>query len=339
MTMFILSLDIGGTKVEANLVSFSKKMKDSFCLASYPLHNEDKLLLLQKERVNTQREKGLDQITKNIVDIVNKTISKSNLSMTSIDAVALSLPGPISYSNGTLPISNTRALENSDFIDRLKQGLNLKAPLLYDNDANCFAYAEHCIGFGPILSSKLNIPIEKLNSFGLILGTGVGGGAIINGKILQGRHGGACEVGHFSLNQSGPLCFCGQRGCAELYLSGPGLKNIHFNNTLKKTDIEPKTIFRNLQKQKCKLSSESLKIYSNYLKILLESIMIFFDPHYIVVGGGLSNQDYIFENFNLGIEHPFIKGNFSPVVKHRISDSAGGLGAALLAYKKLKEKL
>ena len=333
--MYILSLDIGGTKIESNLVFFSKDNRETPCLASYPLQKKETLFLLNKKRIQTQREKGLKHITKNILNLVKETISSSKIELHNLAAISLSLPGPISYSKGTLPVSNTRALENTDFISQLQQELN-QTPLFYENDGNCFAFAEHWLGLGPEISKKIQLPLEKISSFGLILGTGVGGGAIINGKIHQGVHGGAGEVGHFSLNPSGALCFCGQRGCAELYLSGPGLKRTYHENQNGNMETKPESIFKKAQNDECESSVQSLKEYSKYLEILLENIMLFFDPHFIVIGGGLSNQNYIYKNFNPGVEHPFIKNSFSPVAKHRISDAAGGLGAALLAYEKIK---
>ena len=92
------------------------------------------------------------------------------------------------------------------------------------NDANCFALAEAKLGVGKKFDNNST-------SIGVILGTGCGGGIVINGQLFQGTRGGAAEIGHSCLEPNGLECYCGRRGCAELYLSGKGLENIYKNNT------------------------------------------------------------------------------------------------------------
>ena len=160
---------------------------------------------------------------------------------------------------------------------------------------------------------------------GIILGTGCGTGIIWNGKIHSGSKGGAGEAGHHTLDINGPLCYCGRRGCAELFVSGHGFETLFTNETGEK--LSATDIF-----ESDKWSAEYLSRYQNYLANFILNLTNIIEPDYFVLGGGLSNSPHIYEGLQQKIDElHFLKGEPAPkILKHQLGDSAGVIGAALL---------
>lgn len=136
----------------------------------------------------------------------------------------------------------TRVLTAKPLLTDLKKNFKNDVPVYCANDANCFALAEVHLGVGEKYEKEFQISIKQQIAIGIILGTGVGGGLIINGKYYTGKDGGGAEFGHTLLKQDGLNCFCGRRGCAERYLSGSGLEQMAIDE-YKQTD-DSVTIFQ-----------------------------------------------------------------------------------------------
>ena len=245
--MFRLGIDIGGTKLEAALIA------------------EDGLVMARK-RIPTEAHFGCEHIIKRV-----GKVAKEVLGETSNYKVGVGSPGSISPSTGLLKNSNTICLNDQPLKDLIENELN--HPIVIENDANCFALAESILGAGQ----------NYKNVFGLILGTGCGGGIIFNGKRLLGVNLIAGELGHHSIDINGIECWCGKRGCLETYISGSGLEKQYIDQTGKK--LSAKEIFASHTK-------EALKIKKNFYDAYgrgIANICNILDPDIIVIGGGLTH--------------------------------------------------
>ena len=191
------------------------------------------------------------------------------------------------------------------------------------NDANCFALAETQLGV-----VKQLYPAAKV-VFGIILGTGVGGGVVVNGQVLEGFHGLAGEWGHNFLNEAdGPLCYCGKTGCNESILAGPALQRHYATLTGQ---------FRSLKEITERAAGldpaaeATMQRLVNYFGRALGTVVNILDPDVIVIGGGVGNIDRLYtEGVSKVAPYVFDHVFDTPVVKPRLGDSAGVFGAAYL---------
>jgi fructokinase len=187
-----------------------------------------------------------------------------------------------------------------------------------ENDANCFTYVEALKGAGKGYGTLL----------GIIMGTGVGGGICINNTIWSGRHGMAGEWGHFAIDPHGRACYCGNQGCVETKISGSGVEAAFFEafgQYLKMEEIV--TGFRD-KDPRC------LQIFNRFIDDfgrVIGGLVSMFDPDAIVLGGGLSNIE---ELYDIGLDrvsrYAFHDRITTKILRNMLGDSAGVLGAALL---------
>ena len=185
-----------------------------------------------------------------------------------------------------------------------------------ENDANCFALAESSLGAG----KGYNV------IFGVILGTGVGGGIVINGSLHKGRTNIAGEWGHHTLHPNGRQCYCGKQGCVETYISGPALERRWFEITGKKESLQSAT--QNLSSGKAEQwKNEFLENFG----MALANVVDILDPDAIVLGGGVSNVSFLYdEGKKIVYEKVFNDLVNTPILKNKLGDSAGVFGACLL---------
>ena len=184
-----VGIDLGGTKIEGILV-------------------DENYQTITRKRIPTNQEEGYNSILESIKSLVLELVQKSDEKV----SIGICTPGALSLDSGSIKNSNTQCLIGKDIQNDLKNILNQEVSI--ENDANCFALAESKLGAGK--NSNL--------VFGVIMGTGVGGGMIINGKIHHGRNNIAGEWGHHCLRNGGNICYCGNMGCVETYISGPALE-------------------------------------------------------------------------------------------------------------------
>src|SRR5688572_10244069 len=229
--------------------------------------------------------------------------------------VGIGIPGSISPSTDLVKGANSTWLIGKPFRQDLEKALG--RPVRMENDANCFALSEAVDGAGR--GAKV--------VFGVILGIGVGGGIVVDGKVLGGLNAIAGEWGHNPLpawtaeDLPHPDCYCGRKGCIETYLSGPGLSRDHEKRTGKRLDAEAIVA----------LGDESLSRFEERLARALGSVINVLDPDVIVLGGGMSNATRLYA------EVPRLWGRyvFSDQVATRLvppvhGDSSGVRGAAWL---------
>ena len=285
--LYKLGIDLGGSKTEAILL-------------------DDNLNVIQRKRVPTPRNdysQILDTIT---------SLSSELLTNVKNYSIGICSPGAISKKTGLIKNSNTQSLIGKSLKEDLEKKLNQKISM--ENDANCFAMAEATLGVAKAYDVV----------FGVIMGTGVGGGIIINGKIHQGRTNIAGEWGHHTLHQNGNNCYCGKKGCVETYISGPALEK-RWKELTGKSQNMPE-ILQNIHNSK-QWKDEFLKNFGFGLANVIDIL----DPDVIVLGGGLSNIDFLYtEGKDSVYQKVFSDLVDTPILQNKLGDSAGVFGAALL---------
>lgn len=309
---FYLGLDVGGTKIEgaiAQLFSADQSIK-----------------VFAKKRITMILSESFEEFIISLVQLVNDLLSQANLSPGEVRAIGIGLPGSLDPKTKIMRNGNTRFLIGKDVLGALKNKLNFEVPIVVQNDANLFVLAEAWGGVGKTFSGPKQIPFKEQIALGITLGTGVGGGLILEGKIFNGAHGSALEVGHISLDPNGPSCYCGQKGCAETYLSGTALNKL----------TDSKTLFENAKKG----DPEALKIQAGYRQHMVHFLSILnnlFNPHYFVFGGGLSAQEDLFKDLKRDLEkNIFLDPQYCPdVTINQLGDSSGLFGAMIYAREYL----
>ncbi len=228
--------------------------------------------------------------------------------------LGIGIPGMIDAETQTVHNANTTCLIGRPFQSDLEKLIG--RPVRMENDANCFTLAESLQGAGRGYGLV----------FGIIMGTGCGGGICIDGKIRQGKHGIAGEWGHFSADPQGAECYCGNRGCVETLISGSGVESAFFRKYGKK--LEMQEILRGYRERVPEMAEVFEQFLENFGRCLGGLISIL-DPDAVVIGGGLSNIE---ELYTLGIErvrhYAFHRHIKTPILKNRLGDSAGVFGAA-----------
>mgnify|MGYP000979005547 FL=1 len=288
--MYKIGIDLGGTKTEGVLI-------------------DEEFQIIERKRVPTNQTNGYESILNTIKDLVNDL--KKNNEKTSI---GICTPGALSKESGFIKNSNTQCLIGKDLKNDLEKILNQE--LLIENDANCFALAE----------ARLGAAKNHDTVFGVIMGTGVGGGLVIDGKIHTGRTNIAGEWGHHCIKPDGNECYCGRKGCVETYISGPALEKKWNELTNQNTSVSD--IVKNPQEDAYKTwKNEFLENFG----LSLANVIDILDPDAIVLGGGLSNIPFLYdEGKNLVYENVFSDTIDTPILQNQLGDSAGVFGACIL---------
>lgn len=233
-------------------------------------------------------------------------------------SVGIGIPGAESRSSGLIKNANSTCLIGKPLKRDLEQLLQREVRIA--NDANCFALSEAVDGAGAGASVV----------FGVILGTGVGGGIVIDGKLLTGANTIAGEWGHNPMPGENlrDACYCGRKGCIELYLSGPGLSADH--RRAASADFSAHEIAQRAAADDI-AAEATLQRYEARLARALAQVINILDPDVIVLGGGLSNMERLYQNVpRLWGEHVFSDQVATKLLKHRHGDSSGVRGAAWL---------
>lgn len=237
-------------------------------------------------------------------------------------AVGVGTPGSISPATGLIRNANSTRL-NGRALDRDLQA-RLGRPVRLANDADCFALAE----------ARAGAARGAVSAFGVILGTGVGGGVVLGGRLLSGPNGIAGEWGHNALprpgaeESPGPDCWCGRRGCIEVWLSGPGLAADHARRTGARLTAE-EIAARSADGESA--AADTLARHLDRLGRALAGAINVLDPEVVVLGGGLSNLPRLADRLPTAIRpHVFSDCFRTAVRRHALGDSAGVIGAAWL---------
>ena len=286
-----LGIDLGGTKIEAIVIN-------------------DAFQVVERKRIATNREEGYDAILQRIVNLAKELIETGNVE----GPVGICTPGAIDYQTGTLKNSNTVCLIDKPLQSDLESELSL--PILMENDANCFALAEAILG----------VAKDYRLVFGVVLGTGCGGGIVINKNIHRGPNHIGGEWGHHVLYPNGKSCYCGNSGCTEQYISGTALEN-HW----KELSGEFQTVTNIVNNQLYKEHPEWKEIFMLNFGRALANVVDILDPDAIVIGGGVSKVDLLYTEGKESVyKETFSDNVVTPIIKNKLGDAAGVYGAAML---------
>jgi fructokinase len=292
--MFRIGIDLGGTKIEGIVLDESGKE-------------------LFRKRIETQRELGYRHILNRIKQLHDELAAQIKHQP---HTFGIGAPGVVSPRNGLMKNSNTICMIGQPVKSDLENLLGRKIEI--QNDANCFAMAEALHGAGR----------GKKLVFGVIMGTGCGGGIVHNGEVIVGRQAIAGEWGHMSIAPDGPLCYCGQRGCVETFISGGGIEARY----VEKFGI--KKSFREIEKDFYAgepKAGEFMKIFFRNFGRAIANLIDVLDPDVIVLGGGVSKFGALYtEGIAEVAKFVFSDSLETPIVKHQLGDSAGVIGAALI---------
>jgi fructokinase len=288
-----IGIDVGGTKSEAVLLAEDRKE-------------------LYRKRAPTPQKQGYQAI----LDVLNALCREAvgHIPEEEDYTIGIGIPGTINSETGLVQNANTTCLIDMPFQKDIENLLGRQ--VMMENDANCFTLAESlwgaAKGYGLV--------------FGIIMGTGCGGGICIDSKVRQGGHSIAGEWGHFSVDPLGAKCYCGNPGCIETKISGSGVEAAYFKKfgiNLKMDEIV--LGFRKGDPPCTEVFNQFLDDFGRCLGGLISML----DPDAVVIGGGLSKIE---ELYVLGVEHvckyAFHRHVKTPILENKLGDSSGVLGAA-----------
>ena len=288
-------IDLGGTKTEIMALS------------------ADGSVALRR-RIATPKE--YDSMLRAIAELVRAADSQTKTR----GSVGMAIPGSESFGTNLIKNANTTYLIGKPL--RLDLEKILQRPVRLANDANCFALSEASDGAAKGAGTV----------FGVIAGTGVGGGVVVDGKVLNGAHGIGGEWGHIPLPAptveevtNAPLCYCGKRGCLEVWCSGPGLAADFKRNTGREATADQIAASDGAEER-----AAVGRLIDRFARAMATMVNIL-DPDVIVMGGGVSNIDRLYRELPPLVEkYAFNPGGQPRIVKNMHGDSSGVRGAAWL---------
>ena len=315
--MYRIGIDLGGTNIKVGLVN-------------------EQQMLVQEEFAPTRSQRPAREVIADIAMVVQKVLEKQSLDLEEIAGIGVGCPGMIDAKNGTVPYSNNLAWEEVPFAELLREFLQSDCPVRISNDANCAALGE----------AKAGAAKDVDNVVLLTLGTGIGGGVIIDGNIFEGAHAGGAELGHTSLICGGEPCTCGRKGCVEAYVSASALirdaeraakkyPDSLMNRMMQENggEMNGKIPFDAMQ-QKDLAATDVINCYFDHLAETIANFVNLFRPDVVLLSGGICNQGRnLTDPINARLKDLCFAGQRSwipPVRCASLGNLAGIIGAANL---------
>jgi glucokinase len=319
----IAGIDLGGTSIKALIVD-----------------EKYKTLASLKRKTNTAAK--TDHLIEELVSVVEEVAKEASVKVKDLCAVSIGAPGTIDAKRGVVLEAPNLGWKDVKLADDLKKALGV--PVLVDNDVNVGVVGEHELGAG-----------ERVNELvGIFVGTGIGGGIIIEGALYGGSRGGAGEIGHTVILADGPVCSCGHRGCAEAMASRTAMERDVLDAIKSgQKSVVPKIL---KEKEKDRITSSVIQaaleqkdavmtgVFARaqyYLGILVANMVNLLDPERVVIGGGLAErlgEDFVAPIRQTAYEY-FLHGRDAKRIKvlpGALGDKAGALGAAVLARQRME---
>lgn len=315
--MYRLGIDLGGTNIVAGVV-------------------DENYEIIAKASCKTNVPRPESEICDSMADVALKAIEKAKLTIDDIESIGIGVPGAVNQKTGVIEYSANLFFHNWQVVKMMEERLNTK--ICVENDANAAALGEYLAG-----SAK-----GAKNAIAITLGTGIGGGIIINGKIYSGSNYAGAELGHMVIVKDGKECACGRKGCWEAYASATGLinltkqeilkENFDFSYMLKSCDgdinkVTGKTAFDAVLAGDANAKTV-IDEYIGYLACGLVNIINIFQPDILCIGGGISNQgENLLAPLRTIVEKErYTKHNDKQTVicKASLGNDAGIIGAAFL---------
>jgi fructokinase len=287
-------IDLGGTKIEGAVLEGGQ--------------------VLARHRIPTEADQGYGHIVSRIQLLLREVETQVGRRA---ERIGIGTPGTRDPESGLMRGCNTTALNGQPLLQDLESSLGI--PVKIANDANCFALAEAVMGAGK----------GHRVVFGVIMGTGVGGGVVVDGRVLEGMQGIAGEWGHNELKREGEPCYCGRKGCVETYLSGPALERVYTEfSGVRRRLPEIVERYRDGSDEDARSTMEFL--FLMFGKAIAPVVNIL-DPDAIVLGGGVGNiKELLTAGAEAAKRYIFNPGPRIRLVSPQLGDSAGVFGAALL---------
>ncbi|WP_297633311.1 ROK family protein [uncultured Clostridium sp.] len=312
MKELFVGVDLGGTKI-------------------YTALGDEKGNILNEIIVETEAEKGPEAIVEKIKYTI-KHVSEGREEK--LRAIGIGSPGPLNIKEGIILNPPNLPFENYNIVEKIEKDFNI--PVYLDNDANAATIGEYAFGAGKGTDNMVFITAS----------TGVGGGAVLNGKIYRGSTFNALEVGHTTIEVDGKRCGCGNKGCFEAMTSGTAIKRLaedavksSVKTSLKKyKKVTAKEVFIEANNED-RVSNEILEDSLKYLGVLAANCANILDPDLIVIGGGVSNGgDIVFNKIKREMEKRCLEPvlNHCKIDKAMLGGKAGVIGALALAITEFK---
>lgn len=311
---YYIGIDLGGTNIVAGVV-------------------DEEYNIISKSSVKTNLPRPEQEIAADMILVAKQAVEKAELTMEQIEWVGVGTPGIANSETGIIEYSNNLGFVNTPMVKYLEEGLG--RPAFIENDANAAAYGEYVAG-----AAK-----GAKNAVCITLGTGVGGGIIIDGKIYCGSNFGGAEIGHTVISVDGPQCTCGRKGCFEVYSSATGLIRMtkeaiaeNPGSMMKEEEkISGRTAFDYMRKGD-KTAKEVVDKYIKYLAAGITNTINIFQPDVLCIGGGVCNEG---DPLLLPMKEIVARENYtrnSPknakIVIAKLGNDAGIIGAAFLGNSK-----
>lgn len=305
---YVVGVDLGGTKIYTALVDLEGN-------------------IIKEKTVETLAHEGEQAVMGRIIDTINYVIDGTDKGL--IRSIGIGSPGPLDVKNGIIIENSNLPFKNFAIVKTIKETYDL--PTYLDNDANVATLGEFMFGAGKGTENMVFITAS----------TGIGGGAVLNGKLFRGSTGNALEIGHMTVATEGPRCGCGNLGCAEALGSGTAIgkraKEAVLSNvvtSLKNYDnVTSKEVFKEAANGD-RVAKNILNTSLTYLGIAVANTITNFDPEKVVIGGGVVNGgDIVIETIRNVVEErcmaAFVEN--CTIEKAVLGGKAGVLGAAALA--------
>ena len=313
--MYYLGIDLGGTNIAAGIV-------------------DEKLNIVAKASVPTGAQRGIDVVMDDMAALCKKLLADNNLTVADMAYAGIASPGTCNSATGVVEFSNNIVMYNYPIAKVLSEKLGIEKVYI-DNDANSAALAEALVGSAKGATCAVMIT----------LGTGVGGGIVIDGKIYSGFNHAGAELGHIVIEKDGRQCTCGRKGCWETYSSATGLINMTKEKMAENKDslmwelcggidtVSGKTAFQAKRKGD-KAGAEVVDMYVSYLACGLTNVINVFQPEVLCIGGGVCNEG---EYLMAPLREIVAKENFArnsanqtTITRATLGNDAGIIGAAAL---------
>jgi len=298
-------IDLGGTKIEGAVVD-SARPDRAVC----------------RLRVPTGGARGYDHVLSQVASLVAMLERESGVKRPAV--IGIGTPGVIDPSAGVLKNSNSTCLNGRRVREDLARALGTGVRMA--NDANCFALAEAMFGAGR----------DRRVVVGLILGTGCGGGVVVDGQVLDGLHGIAGEWGHNPVCGETTPCYCGRSGCVETVISGPALERFYGKLTGRRRSL-PEIAARASRGDRA--AGATLRRLRAKFGESIAAVINILDPDAVVIGGGVGNLDLLYadETREAVLRHLFNGEIRTEFLRPTLGDSAGVFGAAMLTASSRSE--
>ena len=305
---YVVGVDLGGTKIYTALVDLEGN-------------------IIKEKTVETLAQEGEKAVLGRLIETISYVIDGTDKSL--IKSIGIGSPGPLDVKNGIIIESANLPFKNFEIVKNIRETYDL--PTYLDNDANVATLGEFMFGAGKGTENMVFITAS----------TGIGGGAVLNGKLFRGATGNALEIGHMTVSTEGPRCGCGNLGCAEALGSGTAIgkraKEAVLSNvttSLKYYDnVASKEVFKEAANGD-RVAKNILKTSLTYLGIAVANTITNFDPEKVVIGGGVVNGgDIVIDTIRNVVEErcmaAFVEN--CAIEKAVLGGKAGVLGAAALA--------